>query len=287
MSTKTGIGWTDHTFNPWWGCVEVSPGCDNCYARVWAKRMGHDVWGADAPRKPASESYWREPLAWNRAAARVGVRRRVFCASMADVFEKHPTADEIRPRLWELIRATPNLDWLLLTKRPHRIAKCLPEDWSPIGGYSNVWLGTSAENQRLLDLRVPRLLDVPAAVRFVSCEPLLGPLNLRARSRADACIRCGEGPEGRHDHPDGYRLRGLDWIIVGGESGPDGVRRNMEIAWLASVVDQCRAVGVPVYVKQDSARRDSQRGRIPDDYWTHEWPESGIDSLIFHSSAAL
>lgn len=258
MSETTGIGWTDHTFNPWWGCTEVSPGCAHCYARVWAARMGHAVWGKHAPRKAASDGYWTKPLAWNRAAAKVGERRRVFCASMGDVFEDHPLCNAERPKLWPLIRATPHLDWLLLTKRAHRIAECLPDDWG--NGYPNVWLGVSVENQSMLP-RIERLAAIPAVVRFVSAEPLLGPLEIP---------------------PD--LLLALDWIIVGGESGPDGVRREMQIEWMARVVEGAVDAAVAVYVKQDSARRDSQQGRIPDWLWAFkQWPprsESDFDLLV-------
>src|SRR5262245_39758568 len=123
MGKTTAISWAHHTFNPWWGCVEVSPACDFCYARTWAARRGHAVWGKDAPRRFFGDNLWRQPLAWNRAAARAGERRRVFCASMADVLEQRSDAvgermEAERSRLWGLIRATPYLDWLLLSKRP-------------------------------------------------------------------------------------------------------------------------------------------------------------------------
>lgn len=121
MAKNSSIEWTDHTFNPWWGCAGVSPGCDNCYAEAWAKRVGEDIWGARKPRRFFGEKHWCEPLKWNDEAQKQGHRRRVFCASMADVFELRSDLDPWRDRLWVLIDQTPWLDWLLLTKRPQDI----------------------------------------------------------------------------------------------------------------------------------------------------------------------
>jgi protein gp37 len=242
MGENSAIAWTDHTFNPWWGCSRVSPGCENCYAETLATvRRKLPVWGVDAERKPMSEAYWREPLKWNRKAAAEGVRRRVFCASMADVFETPPERNEqawtvmqsARVRLWRLIEETPALDWLLLTKRPQNITQLAP--WaSPRKAMakvwpSNVWLGTTAEDQQRYDERWSILSRVPAAVRFVSHEPALGPIVLRSFS----------GFVGR-DQP--------DWVITGGESGPRA--RPYDLAWGRGVVEQCRAFGIAAFVKQ-------------------------------------
>src|SRR5262249_54064076 len=140
MGDKTAIEWTDHTFNPWWGCVEVSPACDFCYARTWAQRRGHPVWGTDAPRRFFGEAHWGEPLRWNRRAAATGRRARVFCASMADVLEERhdpvgALLEQARARLWATIEATPNLDWLLLTKRPAGDRPLVaPEDFARVLG---------------------------------------------------------------------------------------------------------------------------------------------------------
>src|SRR5918911_4563294 len=179
MGAKTEIEWTTHSFNPHWGCLEVSPGCDHCYARELARRFGRQVWGPPrlTQRMITSAANWRQPLAWNRIAAAEGRRHRVFCASMADVFEYHPQLDPVRTRLWELIAATPWLEWQLLTKRPMHIARMLPPSWLE-QPRPNVWLGTSVEDQIRAELRIPHLVRVPARVRFLSCEPLLGPLNL-------------------------------------------------------------------------------------------------------------
>lgn len=144
MGENSKIEWTHHTFNTWWGCVKVSPACDNCYAESLSKRFG-DHWGPKAEYRTFSDKHWNEPLRWNRAAEKAGERHRVFCASMADVFDNR-APEGARERLWALIRQTPHLDWLLLTKRPQNIAEMLPEDWGD--GYPNVWLGVTVENQR-------------------------------------------------------------------------------------------------------------------------------------------
>jgi protein gp37 len=221
MAKNSKIEWTHHTFNPWWGCTKVSPGCTHCYAQAWANRVGLEVWGAKAPRRFLSDQHWQEPLRWNREAERSRERRRVFCASMADVFEYRPELRPLRERLWDLIAATPHLDWLLLTKRPHLIGRFVPwtDDWP-----ENVWLGTTAENQRWAAKRLPLLLRHPATVRFVSCEPLLGPVDLAPW------------------------LPGLDWVIAGGESGSGA--RPMNPEWAAALRDQCNDAGVAFHFKQ-------------------------------------
>lgn len=260
MSQHTGIAWTDHTFNPWWGCFKVSPGCKNCYAESLSSRYGHDVWGppATTERRTFYEEHWAHPMKWQRAARAAGVRRRVFSGSMCDVFEDHPTANDVRPMLWELIRETPSLDWQLLTKRPENIRGMLPDDWGE--GYDNVWLGTSVEDQERANERIPVLLEVPAAIRFLSCEPLLGPVLLNdVPPLPNECAPSASG-------------RGIAWVIVGGESG--GKRRPMELSWLAQIVYDCRRGDVRVFVKQDSAFKSDQRGRIPDDLWVREFPKS-------------
>ena len=139
MARDSAIEWTGHTFNPWWGCTKVSPACDHCYAETWARRTGFDIWGANTPRRHLSDDYWSQPLRWDRAAAQSGRRARVFCASMADVFEWNRTLDGLRKRLWKLVDSTPHLDWLLLTKRPHLARRLAP--W-PSAWPVHVWLGT-------------------------------------------------------------------------------------------------------------------------------------------------
>lgn len=236
MGENSAIEWTDHTFNPWIGCTKVSPGCDRCYAETLATNRLGVAWGPHAERRRTAESTWRQPLAWNRRAEREGKRARVFCASLADVFDNQ-VPGQWRSDLWRLIRNTPHLDWLLLTKRPQNIARmlpgpqdnCLPE-WGD--GWTNVWLGTTAENQAEADRRIPHLLAVPAARHFLSCEPLLGPVNI-TRWLTDG--RDQAIPE-------------LDWVIAGGESGPGA--RPMHPDWARSLRDQCQAAGVPFFFKQ-------------------------------------
>jgi hypothetical protein len=162
MSENSKIEWTHHTFNPWWGCAKVSPGCDHCYAEALGNRFG-TPWGVDAPRRVFTEAHWRDPLKWNAKAAAAGERQRVFCASMADVFDKN-SPPGARDRVWSLIRRTPHLDWLLLTKRIGNAVRMLPPDWGD--GYPNAWLGISVVNQEEAVRDIPKLLQVPAAIRL-------------------------------------------------------------------------------------------------------------------------
>jgi protein gp37 len=255
---KTNISWTDFTFNPWWGCMKVSPGCENCYALTLATRWGHDIWGPakTTSRRLFSSKHWQEPVGWDRDAEQAGERRRVFCASMADVFEDHPLLNEPRQQLWDLIYATPNLDWLLLTKRPENVASMLP------GGYwPNVWLGTSTEDQQRADERVPILLrhrdQVP--VLFLSVEPQLGPITFRWASW---------NPLRGANHLDG--LRQLDWIISGGESGPK--HRPFDLNWARQTRDECRAAGVAWHFKQFGGRTHAEGGCMLDGEEIKEFP---------------
>jgi len=224
MAERSKIEWTDHTFNPWTGCTNVSPGCDHCYAEAWSKRSGHVRWG-NSPRKRTTDQYWKAPGIWNRRAAvfsaQHGRRQRVFCASLADVFDNQ-AKKEWRSDLWEVIRATPSLDWLLLTKRPQNIKKMLPDDWGD--GYQNVWLGMTAEDQERYDQRWPHLAKVPAVVRFVSYEPAIGPLRLT---------------------DDAYQP---DWVIVGGESGHGA--RPMDPSWVRAIIGDCQTRGIAPFFKQ-------------------------------------
>ncbi|TXL78833.1 phage Gp37/Gp68 family protein [Vineibacter terrae] len=229
MARNSKIEWTHHTFNPWWGCVRVSPACKHCYAEAWAHRLALDLWGKASPRRFFSEAHWRQPLNWNEAAKRQGVRPRVFCASMADVFEARNDLNEWRAKLWSLIERTEHLDWLLLTKRPERAAVSVP--WRSAWP-ENVWLGTTAENQKWADRRIPALMRIPARVRFLSCEPLLGELDLRRwlnPCQLDSTAK-------------------IDWVIAGGESGTRA--RPMNPQWVRSLRDQCEREGTPFHFKQ-------------------------------------
>lgn len=228
MGQNSKIEWTHHTFNPWWGCEKVSPACKHCYAQTWANRLGLGLWGGDdTPRRFFSENHWSEPYRWNRQAESAGERRRVFCASMSDVFEDRRDLDPWRSRLWPIIAETPWLDWLLLTKRPEHVERLVPwqGDWP-----DNVWLGTTVENQEYANMRVPIIAKLPAAVRFVSCEPLLGALDLSAW-----LTRPGE-------------KCGINWVIAGGESGPRS--RPMNPLWAEELRDQCIRSDVPFHFKQ-------------------------------------
>lgn len=223
MAENSKIEWTDHTFNPWLGCTKVSPACDHCYAESWAKRTGSPALWLGARRRTRPD-YWRQPPKWNAAARRNGTRARVFCASLADVFDNQ-VPPEWRADLWALIAATPDLDWVLLTKRPQNIETMLPDDWNE--GRANVWLGSTVENQAEADRRLPHLLRVPAKLHFLSCEPLLGPLDLPARD------------DPRHR---------IDWVIAGGESGPNA--RPSQPEWVQGLRDRCDEIGAAFFFKQ-------------------------------------
>jgi len=258
MAENSKIEWTDHTFNPWLGCTKISPACDHCYAESWAKRSGLVKWVPGEPRRRTSEATWKQPLRWNRKTERVFAawekfkttnpgmtdahlealgfvkprRPRVFCASLADVFD-NAVPDQWRADLFDLIVATPNLDWLLLTKRIGNVNSMLPPDkrGSPNSwgcGYSNVWIGATVCNQAEADRDIPKLLAVPAAKRFLSIEPMLEKIDLgRALVNGLDLIRAGKT---------------IDWIICGGEYGPHA--RPMHPDWVRSLRDQCVASGV-------------------------------------------
>lgn len=275
MAENSNIEWTQSTFNPWRGCQKVSEGCARCYAETMSgrnpKTLG--IWGPNGTRVVASETMWREPLKWDRKAKEAGERHRVFCASLADIFEdwqgvmvdsqgsrlinhfalgwrpfsgtqEHAdetdnwlTMQDVRRRLFELIDETPNLNWLLLTKRPENIAKMMPTAKEVGSNYHvkgylgglrvdvyrpNVWIGTSVEG-REQKKRINILRTIPAAIRFLSVEPLLEDL--------------GE-----------LDLTGISWVIVGGESGHGA--RPMHPEWVRSIRDQCKVAGCPFFFKQ-------------------------------------
>lgn len=250
MARTSGIEWTDATFNPWWGCERVSPACARCYAEHLAKRWGHEVWGGATPRRFLSEQHWRAPLKWNRESAAAGVLLKVFCASMADVFEDRADLNPWRDRLWDLIEETPWLAWQLLTKRPENVGAMAPwVEWP-----ANVWLGVSVENMRFTN-RVDVLREIPAAVRFVSAEPLLSTLF---------------GPAVRNRRP--LDLEGVDWLIAGGESGAGA--RPTEESWLRELRDACHDGGVAFFLKQLGGWPDKRGGEkaILDGRRWHELP---------------
>lgn len=222
MGFKTGIEWADHTHNFWVGCTKISAACDNCYAESWAKRAGTpELWQGE--RRLTSAKNRAEPRRWDRQAAKAGVRRRVFCASLADVFDNQVPV-EWRTDLWALIDSTPSLDWMLLTKRPQNIAKMVPDDWGQ--GRPNVWLGTTTEDQKAFDQRHKHLQSVPAVVHFLSCEPLLSGINM------------AEGLA--YSWPERHKI---NWVIGGGESGPHA--RPTHPLWRSALRDQCAMASCP------------------------------------------
>jgi protein gp37 len=299
MGAKSGIQWCDATFNPWWGCTRVSAGCEHCYAETFAARQGFG-WGPQAPRRVFPGKHWNEPLHWNQRAKRLGVPYRVFCASMADVFEDNRQLTEARKRLWGLIEDTEHLTWMLLTKRPENAPGMVPwgEAWP-----RHVWLGATAENQHRANEIVAQVLGVRAAVHFISAEPLLGSINLQGICSSGVCFNAllpGRYPR-------------LGWVIVGGESGGpperalvqtgrhqhivggpiplpsppwapgDGtvayqecrqVHVNPEaLTWVRSLRDQCQAASVPFFFKQWGGPTPKSGGRLLDGREWNEFPK--------------
>jgi protein gp37 len=231
MADITNIAWTDHTFNPWMGCVKASAGCANCYAELLVtQRMNMPgLWGNGSIRKKTGSAVWSKPKSWNKDAEASKRIHLVFCASLCDIFEDHPKANEIRPEVFDLIRSTPWVHYQLLTKRPQNIAKMLPSDWGQ--GWENVWLGTTVEDAKVA-WRLDHLRSIPATVRFVSYEPAIGPL------------------AGLVD------LTGIDWLIYGGESGP-GFRPH-DPQWARDMIPWCEKFGTTYFFKQASAFRTEQ-----------------------------
>ncbi len=253
MAENTKIEWCDHTWNPWEGCQKVGPGCDHCYAETRNARFAGGTavnWGPGAPRRRTTEANWRKPLAWNanheQFFADHGRRQRVFCASLADVFD-NAVDPQWRSDLFELIRVTPNLDWLLLTKRIGNVGGMVSTipGWLP----DNVWLGATIVNQEEADRDIPKLLCLPARVRFLSMEPLLGPVTLRNLPIGTHHAALGFPSDYcRFDALHRMARRRIDWVIPGGESGPGA--RPMHPDWARDLRDQCGAAGVPFLFKQ-------------------------------------
>jgi protein gp37 len=259
---NTQISWSDNTFNPWIGCSKVSPACDHCYAErdnvVRFHRL--ESWDAHSDRQRTSASNWKLPPRWHRKALAnaTRTRTRVFCASYADVFDNHKSIlPSWRSDLWDLIRATPALDWMLLTKRPENIRKMLPSDWG--NGWRHVWLGTTCENEECYLKRFPVLLSIPAAIHFISYEPALGPLRL------DPSLK-------------------PDWVIFGGESGKHW--RPIDLAWARTVRDDCQRRGVAFFMKQIAAV-NPQESDIPADLMIRDWPPSPAARLYDQNEVQL
>lgn len=242
MGKNSKIDWTDHTWNPWHGCRRVSPGCQNCYMYREKKRYGQDPFTVVR----SGSSTFNAPLKWKKPA-------RVFTCSWSDFFIED--ADPWRDEAWEIIRRTPHLTYLILTKRAGNIDCRLPDGWP----WPNVWLGVTAENQEMADRRIPILLQIPAAVRFVSVEPMLGPIDLQTMDE----VFCDAGMPFVWQR---LKRPGINWIICGGESGPNA--RPMEEGWAMNLLGQCRDANVPFFMKQMSGRKP-----IPDYLNVREFPD--------------
>ena len=246
---NTKIPWASHTYSSWNGCTAVSPGCDHCCALRDAKRFHLAEWG-NHPRRRPSPSYLRAPLRWDRRAAKTGQREVVFSNFLSDYFDNQ-VPPIWRIEHWDLIRRTPNLIWMLLTKRPQNIVRMLPPDWG--AGWNNVWLGVSVENREEAQRRLTLLLSVPARIYFTSAEPLLEAVDLRQWMRRA-----------------GAPLPGLDLVIVGGESGAGW--RGMNLAWARDLRDQCRSAGCCFFMKQIALMYPTDE-YIPPDLMIREWPK--------------
>jgi protein gp37 len=214
MTANSAIEWCDDTFAPWFGCSRIDLECRLCYAAVWTRRFKKAGWG-NSPRVRSAKSTWRQPLTWQRKAAKEGLRRRVFCSELSDFFDNQ-APDEWRADLWDLIRKCPDLDWQLLTKRPQNIRRMLPADWD--GGWPNVWLGATAGHQKSWD-RLSALRAIPAVLRFVSCEPMLGPVNAN--------------------------LDGISWVICGAEADKEKKGRERSCSPIGRGIS-CANPGRPV-----------------------------------------
>lgn len=328
MGETTTIAWCDHTFNPWVGCSKVAPGCAHCYAEAdMDKRRHFAEWGPNGTRVKTSEGNWKKPYKWNHEAQLAEVRAKVFCASLADVFEDWDKVvrersgkivqsvdglTSIRRDLFSLIDDTAHLDWLLLTKRPENIRKMWPGcNYTTVADFrlqsfrDNVWLGTSVSDQETANKAIPELLTCSdlSPVLFLSVEPLLGPINLRRWLRdAIECENCGKSPKAvtlriddntvqefcekchRRDPDASSTISGddpqIDWVIVGGESGPNA--RTCRPEWIRSIVKQCHAAGIPCFVKQLGANVVTRNDMVESEFNSLEtgWPDPDVEDHI-------
>lgn len=285
MGEQTEISWTDHTFNTHWGCVEVSPACGlplpgeedkphgTCYAKTWDARfpiLGQAHWGKEAPRRFFGDDHWRQPITWNKKAQAAGIRKRAFCGSMCDIMEDRRDLDEPRARVFELVRVTPWIDWLFLTKRPQNYAKMLPPDWLD-NPQPNVWLGTTLETPAYI-WRADELRKLKAAVKWLSMEPLLLPFT-------DAELHA--------------TLHGIDWAIFGGESGNNA--RSSDIGWFERGIAIARTEGTTPFMKQMGSAPVQDGGCLmwvptikdkaganpaewPDKYRVQEFPKARVEA---------
>lgn len=296
MGKDTKIEWADHTFNPWWGCTKVSAGCENCYAKSGASRWGFDVFGHYKGRRFFGDKHWNQPRVWNRKAEKLGIRYRVFCGSMCDVFERHVVDNQrtimnlARKRLWSMIYDTPNLDWMLLTKRPENMRLMLPSTGVP----ENVWLGVTAENQEQADIRIPKLLKFKAKVLFVSIEPMLGQTDLWEFATCEETFGSMYDYRPTYEYyrewlkfqgieSDGKPIKfhsGIDWVICGGESGTDA--RPTHISMARSLRDQCNNAGVAYFFKQwgEWAPEENCNNEWAEGYRAFEWNDGSYSYRV-------
>lgn len=276
MGENSKIAWTDHTFNPWVGCTKVSPGCDHCYAESWAKRSGLVKWGPGKARHRTSHENWMKPFKWDKAAAAAGVRARVFCSSLADVFDNE-VAHVWREDLFTLIWSTPHLDWLLLTKRIGNAMEMLPQDWRY--RYPNVWLGATVVNQAEADRDIVKMLAVPARLHFLSMEPLLEMVDISEHlwGKNPICSNCPQDMDcecGAYTRKENGQPS-IDWVICGGESGSHA--RPMDLQWAVDIRQQCEYAKVPFFMKQLSGLHPEHRlEEFPENLRVREWPEPQI-----------
>ena len=284
MAEHSAISWCDATFTAWIGCKKVSPACDHCYAERWAARFGRIAWGRRPVRTSAAN--WSEPLGWNAKALRTGRSLRVFCASLGDVLD-NAAPDAWRADLWSLIEATPALTWMLLTKRIGNAQRMLPPGWLE-RPRPNVWLGATVVNQEEADRDIPKLIATPAAVRFVSCEPLLGPIDFdhewfetESFGHADDCNDdlCALNADMHSCAGQVCPEPSIDWVIVGGESGPGA--RPMHPEWARSIRDQCVDAHVPFHFKQWGEWAPNCLCCTMDAHRTTKRPEPGKPGVMF------
>ena len=281
MSDSSKIEWTNATWNPVTGCTKVSPGCDHCYAETFAERWrgipGHHFeQGFDVTLRPER---LEQPRRWKRP-------RRIFVNSMSDVFHE-AIPDDFILQMFAVMAVTPQHTYQVLTKRHGRMRSLLSKPkfaddvwalvWQLDGGLAwrrrqwplrHVWCGVSAEDQHWADIRIPALLHTPAAVRFVSAEPLLGPIDLEPYIPLGC--DCGTGLLGGHEDTCMLVRPTLDWVIVGGESGPGA--RPCGLGWIEELVNQCHATETPMFVKQFGSVLGREFGAGPKGGDMDRWP---------------
>jgi len=270
MAEKSAIQWTDATWNPWHGCTKVSPGCKYCYMY-----RDKDRWGHDPKTVMRSKSNFTDPLKWKEP-------RKIFTCSWSDWFIKD--ADQWRDEAWDIIRKTPQHTYQILTKRPERIVDCLPDDWGQ--GYPNVWLGISVEDQERADERIPLFCNIPAKVKFISFEPLIGYIDLTHKLMDGILWDVKHVTDGSSHFELILQIKNIDWAIIGGESGNDNGKwkyRYMDLSWARRLASHFQLSQIPVFVKQlgtyqakklgMSDRHGGKMDEFPDYLQVREFPK--------------